>query len=178
MDPIKVSAIVKWLQPCNQKEVRSFLGFTNFYHHFIEGFSSVACPLFNLTKKDAPFILTTDCEAAFRELRSQITSAPILALPNDKQPFRVKADSSDFASGGVLLQLSEEDEKWHPISFLSKSLTSMQQNYEVHDKELLAIIQCLQQWRHFLEGTLHPVEIWTDHQNLKYFGTAQDLNRQ
>ena len=67
-------------------------------------------------------------------------SAPILTLPNDKQPFRVKANSSGFASDGVLLQLSEEDEKWHLIAFLSKSLTSMQQNYEVHDKELLAII--------------------------------------
>ena len=82
----------------------------------------------------------------------RITSAPILALPNDRQPFHVKADSSDFTSGRVLLQLSEEDEKWHPIAFLSKSLTSMQRNYEVHDKELLAIIRCLQQWQHFLEG--------------------------
>ena len=114
--------------------------------HFVEGFSSVARPLFDLTKKDAPFIWTTDCEATFRELRSQIMSAPVLTLPNDKQPFRVKADSLDFTSGGVLLQLSEEDKKWHPIAFLSKSLTSMQRNYEVHDKELLAIIQCLQQW--------------------------------
>ena len=103
-------------------------------------------------------------------------SAPILALPNNKQPFRVKADSLDFTSGGVLLQLSKEDEKWHPIAFLSKSLTSVQRNYEVHDKELLAIIRCLQQWRHFLEGAWHPVKIWMDHQNLKYFGMAQDLN--
>ena len=78
----------------------------------------------------------------------------------------------------MLLQLSEEDEKWHPIAFLSKSLTSVQWNYKVHDKELLAIIQCLQQWWHFLKGAQNPVEIWTDHQNLKYFGTAQDLNHQ
>ena len=177
MDPIKVSAVVDWPQPCNRKEMQSFLGFTNFYRHFVEGFSNTSHPLFDLTKRDTPFAWTTDCKAAFQQLCNWITSAPILALPNDRQPFHVKADSSDFASGGVLLQLSEEDEKWHPIAFHSKSLTSMQRNYEVHDKELLAIIRCLQQWRHFLEGAQHPVEIWTDHQNLKYFGMAQDLNR-
>ena len=65
MDPVKVSAVVEWLQPCNQKEVQSFLRFTNFYHCFVEGFSSVTHPLFDLTKKDAPFIWTTDCKAAF-----------------------------------------------------------------------------------------------------------------
>ena len=140
MDPIKVSAIVEWPQPCNQKEVQSFLGFTNFYCCFVEGFSSVTGPLFNLTKKDVLFTWTTDYKADFRELWSQITSSSILALLNDKQPFHVKADNLDFTSGGVLLQLSEEDEKWHPIAFLSKSLTSVQRNYEVHDKELLAII--------------------------------------
>ena len=68
MDPVKVSAIVEWPQPCNQKEVQSFLGFTNFYHRFVEGFSSVARPLFNLTKKDAPFIWMADCKATFQEL--------------------------------------------------------------------------------------------------------------
>ena len=120
--------------------MQSFLRFTNFYRRFVEGFSNTACPLFNLTKKDTSFAWTTDCEAAFQQLRNLITSAPILALPNDWQPFCVKADSLDFTSGRVLLQLSEEDEKWHPIAFLSKSLTSVQQNYEVHDKELLEII--------------------------------------
>ena len=65
MDPVKVSAVVEWPQPCNWKEVQSFLRFTNFYRCFVEGFSSVARPLFNLTKKDVPLIWMTDCEAAF-----------------------------------------------------------------------------------------------------------------
>ena len=90
--------MVNWPQPHNWKEVQSFLGFTNFYCHFVEGFSNIAHPLFDLTKKDTPFAWTTDCEAAFQQLRNRITSAPILALLNDRQPFRVKADSSDFAS--------------------------------------------------------------------------------
>jgi len=89
----------------------------------------------------------------------------------------VKADSSDFASGGVLQQLSGEDGKWHPVAFLSKSLSPVERNYEVHDKELLAIMRCLETWRHFLEGASHPVEIWTDHRNLEYFKSAQNLNR-
>jgi len=107
MDPVKVSAVTDWPQPHDKKEVQSFLGFTNFYHRFIEGFSSIARPLFDLTKKDAPFTWTSACSATFNGLKGSITSAPILILPNDRQPFCIKADSSDFASGGVLLQLSK-----------------------------------------------------------------------
>ncbi len=73
-------------------------------------------------------------------------------------------------------QLSEEDGKWHPIAFLSKSLLPVKQNYQVHNKELLVVMRSLEQWRHFLEGAKHPVQIWTDHKNLEYFPTAQNLN--
>jgi len=69
------------------------------------------------------------------------------------------------------------DGKWHPVAFYSKSLSSVERNYEIHDKEMLAIIRALEEWRHFLEGATHPVEIWTDHKNLKYFMTAKKLNR-
>jgi len=69
------------------------------------------------------------------------------------------------------------DEKWHPIVFYSKSLFSVERNYEIHDKKMLAIIRALEEWRHFLEGATHPVEIWTNHKNLEYFMTAKKLNR-
>jgi len=69
------------------------------------------------------------------------------------------------------------DGKWHPVAFYSKSLSSVERNYEIHDKEMLAIICALEEWRHFLEGVTHPVEIWTDHKNLEYFMTAKKLNR-
>ncbi len=177
MDPVKVAAVAEWPQPREKKEVQSFLGFANFYRRFIEGFSQVARPLFDLTKKDVPFRWSPECDVAFEELKKRIVSAPVLVLPNDRQPFRIKSDSSNFASGGVLQQLSEDDGKWHPVAFLSKSLTPVERNYDVHDKELLAIVRCLEQWRHFLEGARHQVEIWTDHRNLEYFRTAQDLNR-
>jgi len=91
-------------------------------------------------------------------------------------PFRIEADSSDFTTGAVLSQQSTTDGKWHPIAFYSKSLSSVEWNYEIHDKEILAIIRALEEWRHFLEGATHPVEIWTDHKNLEYFMTAKKLN--
>ena len=68
------------------------------------------------------------------------------------------------------------DGKWHPVVFYSKSLSSMERNYKIHNKEILAIILALEEWRYFLEGTTHPVEIWTDYKNLEYFMTAKKLN--
>ena len=102
----------------------------------------------------------------------KIKSPPLL---DNSRPYRVEADSSDFATGAVLSQENPEDGKWHPVAFLSKSLSPVERNYEIHD-EMLAIVRALEEWRHFLEGTEHQFEIWTDHKNLKYFMTAKKLN--
>jgi hypothetical protein len=178
MNPVKVAGVVEWPVPKNLKETQSFVGFLNFYRHFIEGFVKVARPLHDLTKKAVLFHFGEAELATFEKLKELITTAPVLVLPNSTQPFRVKADSSDFITGGVLSQLSVEDGKWHPVAFLSKSLNAVERNYEIHDKEMLTIIRALEEWRHFLEGARHIVEIWTDHKNLEYFQTAQNLNRQ
>ena len=69
-----------------------------------------------------------------------------------------------------------EDDKWHPIAFLSKSLSPVKWNYEIHDKEMLAIVQALEEWRHILEGAEHQLKIWTDHKNLEYFMMAKKVN--
>ena len=79
--------------------------------------------------------------------------------PQDSEPFRVEADSSDFATGAVLSQQSTMDRKWHPMAFYSKSLSSMEWDYEIHNKEMLAIICALEEWRYFLEGVIYLVEI-------------------
>ena len=92
------------------------------------------------------------------------------------EPFQIKADSSDFTTGAVLSQQSAMDRKWRPVAFYSKFLSPVEQNYEIHDKEMLAIIHALEEWRHFLEGTAHPVQIWIDHKNLEYFMTTRKLN--
>ena len=177
MDPVKVAGVAEWPEPTNRREVQSFLGFANFYRRFIQDFSKHARPLFDLTRKDTSWTWGEPQRSAFRKIKDLVTSAPVLALPADDQPFRVEADSSDFATGAVLSQLSSEDGKWHPIAYYSKSLSETERNYEIHDKEMLAIIRALEEWRHFLEGAKHRFEIWTDHKNLEYFMSAKKLNR-
>jgi len=113
---------------------------------------------------------------AFEDLKTAVTTALVLVSPQESDPFRIEADSSDFATGAVLSQQSTTDRKWHPVVFYSKSLSSVERNYEIHNKKMLAIICALEEWRHFLEGATHPVEIWTDHKNLEYFMTVKKLN--
>ena len=86
-------------------------------------------------------------------------------------------DASDYATGGVL-SVKGGDGKWRLVAFISKLLNDTERNYEIHDKEILAVIRCLEVWRHFLEGARTKFEIWTDHKNLEYFMTNQKLNRQ
>jgi len=105
-----------------------------------------------------------------------VTTALVLVSPQNSELFCIEADSSDFASGAVLSQRLPREEKWYLVAFYSKSLSPVERNYEIHDKEMLAIIRALEEWRHFLEGARHPVEIWTDHKNLEYFMTAKKLN--
>jgi len=102
MDPVKVAGVTEWTTLSNRKEVQSFLGFTNFYHRFIQGFSHLACPLFNLTWKDMEWKWGAEEQSAFDSLKEQITTAPILTLLDNSQPFWIKADSSYFATGAVL----------------------------------------------------------------------------
>jgi len=89
---------------------------------------------------------------------------------------RVEADGSDFTTGGVL-SMKCEDKKWRPMAYISKLLNEAERDYEIHDKKMLAIIQCLEAWRYFLEGAKNQFEIWTDHKNLEYFMKAQKLNQ-
>jgi hypothetical protein len=176
MDPVKVAGVAEWPEPLNKREVQSFLGFVNFYHRFIKDFSHHARPLFNLTRKEQKWKWDSAEASAFRKLKELVTSALVLVTPADDQPFRIELDSSNFATGMVLSQLLSEDAKWHPVAFLSKSLSETEHNYEIHDKKMLAIMRALEEWRHFLEGASHKVEIWTDHKNLEYFMSAKKLN--
>ena len=116
----------------------------------------------------------------FQQTQGVVTSAPILVFPDDSLPYRIEADSSNAATGVVLSQQTspENGRKWHPIAFFSKSLSPVEQNYEIHDKEMLAIIRALEEWQHFLEGMPCQFEIWTDHKNLEYFCTSKKLNQQ
>jgi hypothetical protein len=176
MDLVKVAGVAEWPEPSNKQEVQSFLRFTNFYRQFIKDFSHHACPLFNLTKNEQKWQWGSSEASAFRKLKELVTSAPVLTTPTDDQPFRIEPNSSDYATGSVLSQLSTEVRKWHLIAYYSKSLSETERNYKIHNKEMLAIIRALDEWRHFLAGAPHKVEIWTDHKNLEYFMSAKKLN--
>jgi len=176
MDPVKVAGVCDWPTPENQTDVQAFIGFVNFYRCFIQDFSTIARPLFDLTRSDQAWNWDAKEQEAFKGLKMAVTTALVLVLPQDSEPFRIEADSSDFASRAVLSQRLPREEKWHLVAFYSESLSPVERNYEIHNKEMLAIIHALEEWRHFLEGARHPVEIWIDHKNLEYFMTAKKLN--
>ena len=110
MDPVKVTGIRDWPTPKNVTGVQSFVGFVNFYHRFIPDFSHVAGPLHCLTKKEEPWRWAGPEESAFQELKSLITSAPVLVLPNQDVRFRLETDASGYATGAILSQLCDRSD--------------------------------------------------------------------
>lgn len=175
MDPVKVAGVRNWQAPQSVKDVQSFLGFLNFYRRFIPNFGHHARPLTRLTQKDCKWTWGPVEHAAFRKLIDLVTSEPVLHFPMDDGEWRVEADSSDFATGACLSQC--QNGRWVPIAFLSKSLSETEHNYDIHDKEMLAIMRALEEWCHYLQGSTKCFEIWTDHKNLEYFTTSKKLNR-
>ena len=171
----KVKGVLEWLTPKCVKDVQKFLGLANYYCQFIEGFISIARPLHDIVKKDKKWKWTEKQEKEFKKLKEQFTKEPVLAVPDIDKKMRMEVDVSDYAMGGVL-SMKCEDGLWRPVAFLSKSLNEMERNYEIHDKEMLVIIQRLESWRHLLEGAQSKFEIWTDHKNLEYFIKVQKLN--
>jgi hypothetical protein len=121
MDPIKISGIKDWPMPTSVKDVRSFLGFCNFYRPFIRGFATVARPLNELTQKDATWTWTDRQQKAFMTLKQRVTSKPILVQPVLTDQFNLEVDASGFAVGAVLLQM-KEDKKRHPVGYYSATL--------------------------------------------------------
>ena len=176
MDPTKLAGIKDWPTPTTVKGVRSFLGFGNFYRRFIGHYADIARPLNDLTKKDKKFEWIPECQKAFDTLKDKFAKEPVLLMPDTTKPFYIEADASKFASGAVLRQ-QDQNGDWHPCGFISHSFDATQRNYEIYDRELLAIIRALETWRHYLLGSQHPTTILSDHKNLTYFRTAQKLNR-
>lgn len=174
MDLMKVDVITNWNIPKNKKALQSFLGFCNFYRRFIKDFSGIAKPLTKLTG-NAEWEWNTEQTDAFELLKKAITSKPVLVILNDHGQFRLEADASNYAIGGVLSQF--QDDKWHPVAFFSKSLNNTERNYKIYDKELMAIMTCLSEWRQYLMGARQKFLIWTDHENLTFFQKPQKLNR-
>ena len=180
MDPQKVSAVQQWETPTCVRDVQSFIGFANFYRRFIQRFSSIVAFMIATVKKDARksnFEWTSACQQAFDLLKHQFTTAPILAHFDYEKECIVETDASDNVSARVLSQYSSKDGKLHPVAFFSQKHSPQEINYEIYDKELLAIIKAFEEWRPMLKGAGLPIKILTDHWNLQYFMTTKQLSR-
>jgi len=142
MDPVKVQGVQVWEALTNLTEARGFVGFLNFYRWFIKGFSKLARPLHDLTKKGVAWRWTNNEQAAFEALKKAVTEEPVLLFPKLNEPFEMEVDASAITIGAVLNQKGE-DGKTHPVAYYSESFSAPERNYDVYDRELLAIVKAL-----------------------------------
>ena len=171
VNPKKVATVRDWPTPRHAKHVQQFLGLTNYFRKFIQGYSSMAAPLSDLTKLKGDFGAkwTAAHSSAFEGLKTALTSAPVLMLPDFDKPFEVISDASLLGTGAVLLQDK------HPVAYSSKKYIPAEKNYTVSEQEMLGIVHALTEWRCYLEGS--RMTLVTDHNPLTYFDTKSVLSR-
>ena len=170
VDKAKIELISKLPSPTNVKTVRKFLGHAGFYRRFIKDFLKISKPLYKMLEKDAKFSWERDCQRSFEELRSHLTTAPIVRAPNWQLPFEVMCDASDLAIRAVLGL--RESGKPYVVYYASKTLNEAQKNYTNTEKKLLAVVYALDKFRAYLVG--YDIVIFTDHSALKYLLTKQN----
>jgi len=172
----KIQTISAWPEPQKVKDIQSFLGFANFYRQFIFNYSNIVVPLTRLTRKDAPWNFSKDCRRSFNALKHAFTTVPILTHFIPDTPIIVETNASDYAVTGIL-SITCVDGEICPVAYYSWTLTAPELNYDTHDKELLATFEAFWNWRHYLKGSASPIDVVTDHKNLKYFSTSKVLSR-
>ena len=142
MQKEKVAGVLEWPRPKTVKEVQKFLGLANYYRQFIKDFTRIAELMHKLVRKNKKWKWGEEQEKAFEQLKQVFTMQPVLVAPDLDKEMRVEADTSEYTTEGVLL-IKYEDEKWRPVAFISKSLNEVERNDEIHNREILAIIRCL-----------------------------------
>jgi hypothetical protein len=172
MDPSKIESIKEWPTPKNVKNIQQFLGLANYYRRFIQGYSQIALPLTQLTRKDVKWIWQKEQQEAFEQLKERFITRPVLSIYNPQKELRVETDASNAALGACLLQL--EDKDWHPVAYHSRKFNKAEERYSTPDQELMAIVDSCEHWRAYLHGKQFTV--YSDHQNLTYFLTSKKLN--
>ena len=179
-NPKKVEDVKNWTVPKTVTDVRSFLGFTNYYRRFIRGYAKVAKPLNTLVSgnnancKKAPTEWIDECQVAFDKLKELCTSTPILAYANCKKPFQLQTDASDFGLGAVLYQ-QDDNNRQRVIAFASHSLSNTEKNYPAHKLELLALKWAIMDRFHeYLYGG--QFDVYTDNNPLTYILTSAKLD--
>jgi len=172
----KVKIIQDWLEPKKVKDIQSFLDFANFYHWFIFNYSDIVILLTCLTWKNIPWNFDFFCCEAFNSLKKTFTSALILTYWIPDTQLIVETDALDYALTAIL-SIVNKDNKVHLVAFHSCTFTAVELNYNIHDKELLAIFETFKIWQHYLEGPAYPINIVTDYKNLEYFSTTKVLTQ-
>lgn len=175
MSSTKVDAITAWPTPTKVRDIQQFLGFANFYRRFIKGYSRVILPLTRLLTKNSTFQWDAKAEEAFNNIKQAFQGADILTHFDPNLETIIETDASDFAISAILSQY--HDKLLRPVAFMSRKMIPAELNYEIHDKELLAVVSAIKLWRHYLEGLDKPFTILSDHQALEYFSTAKTLTR-
>jgi len=176
MSESKDMSVMNWSAPRSVTEVEIFIGFANFYRRFIKDFSKICTPITERLKGDKTrFHWGPKQDEAFTELKKRFVTAPILEHFYPDRETVVATDASNFALGCVLSQF--KDKRLHPVAFHSRKLKPAERNYEIHDKELLAILEAFKEWNHYLVGADKPVTVYTDHQNLQNFLTTKVCNQ-
>jgi len=158
MEKEKVKDMLEWLTPKCVKDVQKFLGLVKYYHQFIQDFAFIARPLHNLVKKKQKWAWTEKQKGAFRKLKEKFTKEPVLVVPDLDKKMRIEVDALDYVTEGILF-MECKDEKWRLVAFFSKSFNETERNYEIHNKEMLAIIKRLENWKHLLEGAKYKFEV-------------------
>lgn len=158
-DPEKISAVVDWRPPKNVSEMRSFLGLANHLKRYIKDFSVLTAPLTELTKPDRPFDFTTNklAQHSFSALKEAMSTAPVLAIPDEDEHYELVCDACGYGVGAVLMQREK------PVAYYSYKLNSAERNYPTGEQELLAVVKSFQHWRCYLEGCKGGVTVVTDH---------------
>jgi hypothetical protein len=129
-----------------------------------------------LTKKDPPFEWLEDQQRAFEEMVLKFTTAPTLQYFDHSREVVIETDAADYVSVGVLSQRDDEG-VLHPVAFFSEQYSPAECTYDIYDKELMAIIKALEEWRPECESAEHTLQLVTDHKNLEYFMSKRILNR-
>jgi hypothetical protein len=198
IEPDCIQTIAKWPLPASHRDIQVFLGFANFYSHFIWNFSKIAKPMLDMLKGGkagkftAAFRPMPEIVDVFRRLKQAFTEVPVLIHFNPNKPIRLETDSLGFAIAGIISLLVDNGRDQaveslapsggklslpdrHSVAFWSCSMTPAERNYTVGDQEMLAIVMSCRHWRHYLEGTRYPVTVHTDHHNLQRFMSTKSL---
>ena len=175
MSEKKVESIKKSRSPGSVKEVQIVIGFANFYRRFIKDFSKICKPITETLKGNPrDFSWGKEQEEAFEEPKHRFTTAPILADFYPERETVVETDPSDFALGCVLSPFL--DCRLHHVAYHSRKLSPAERNYQIHDKELVGILEAFTEWKCYLAGADKPITVYTDHQNLQYCLTTKKWN--